>query len=255
MRLNVGLPKIFWAEAVNSIVYLINRSSCSAINFKVLDEVWTRRPVDYSNLRIFGCPAYMHVPGDERTKLNAKSKKCVFLGYPKCVKGYMLWDPESKKTVISRDFVFDEADMLKKEENEQTLTKERAEESTIMVEFKKKHTSTTSQTQDKEEHQKEPYSIAAGRERRTIRAPKRYKDMVSFALFTDGETPSSFEEAVRSTDSDKWSAAMAEEMESLRKNQIWELVELPKGKVAIGSKWVYRKNEAITAIDGEKFKA
>ena len=54
------------------------------------------------------------VPGDERTKLDAKSKKCVFLGYPKRVKGYMLWDPESKKNVISRDIVFDEANMLKK---------------------------------------------------------------------------------------------------------------------------------------------
>ena len=57
----------------------------------------------------------MPIPSDERTKLDAKSKKSIFLGYPKGANGYMLWDPESKKKVISRDVVFDEASMLKKE--------------------------------------------------------------------------------------------------------------------------------------------
>ena len=41
MRLKAGLPKIFWAEAINTVVYLINRSPCSVINFKVPKEVWT----------------------------------------------------------------------------------------------------------------------------------------------------------------------------------------------------------------------
>ena len=49
--------------------------------------------------------------------------------------------------------------------------------------------------------------------------------------------------------------AMEEEMQSLHKNQTWELVELPKGKRAIGCKWVYRKKEAISEKEGEKFKA
>ena len=122
--------------------------------------------------------------------------------------------------------------MLKKEDNEQTLTEERAKKSAIQVEFKQQHTPTRSQTHDKEK----PYFIVAGREKHTVKAPKRYKYMVYFALFTGGETPSSFEESVQSADSDKWSTAMAEEMKSLRKNQTWELVELPKGNKAIGCK-------------------
>jgi hypothetical protein len=37
-----------------------------------------------------------------------------------------------------------------------------------------------------------------------------------------------------------WYDAMKEDMESMAKNQVWDLVDLPKGAVAIGCKWVYK---------------
>ncbi|GMJ01283.1 hypothetical protein HRI_003797500 [Hibiscus trionum] len=85
LRLNTGLPKNFWAEAVSMTCYLINRSPRASLGGKVAEEVWTGNVVDFSHLRNFGCPAYMHVPGDERSKLDAKSKKRIFLGYKKGV--------------------------------------------------------------------------------------------------------------------------------------------------------------------------
>ncbi|KAK3025021.1 hypothetical protein RJ639_044630 [Escallonia herrerae] len=45
-------------------------------------------------------------------QLDPKSKECIFLGYEEGVKGYRLWDPVAKKRVISRDVVFNEAQML-----------------------------------------------------------------------------------------------------------------------------------------------
>ena len=60
----------------------------------------------------------MHVQSGERSKLDSKSRKCVFLGFEKGVKGYRLWDPILKKTVTSRDVIFDEAFMLKQNEAE-----------------------------------------------------------------------------------------------------------------------------------------
>jgi hypothetical protein len=113
LRLNAGLAKIFWADAVSMACYLINRSPRAALDGKVAEEVWTGNEVDYSGLRVFGCPAYVHIPSEERSKLDPKSRQCIFLGYGKGVKGYKFWDPTANKAVISRDVVFDENSMLK----------------------------------------------------------------------------------------------------------------------------------------------
>lgn len=43
--------------------------------------------------------------------------------------------------------------------------------------------------------------------------------MVAFALITDSGDPTSYQDAIQSEDNDKWAIAMAEEMESLQKNQ------------------------------------
>ena len=92
--------------------YLINRSPRAALDGKVVEEVWTGSPVDYSHLRVFGCPAYVHIPNEEISKLDAKSRQCIFLGYQKGVKGFKLWDLKANKVVISRDVVFYEKPMF-----------------------------------------------------------------------------------------------------------------------------------------------
>ena len=59
------------------------------------------------NLKVFGCIAYAHVIQD---KLQTRALTCVFIGYPKEVKGHKLWCLESsqKKIIISHDVVFNE---------------------------------------------------------------------------------------------------------------------------------------------------
>ncbi|KAL6322655.1 hypothetical protein AAG906_015341 [Vitis piasezkii] len=59
-------------------------------------EVWSGTLASYSNLNIFGCPAYAHV---DNGKLEARSIKCVFISYKSGVKGYKLWCPETKKVI------------------------------------------------------------------------------------------------------------------------------------------------------------
>ena len=85
MRIDAGLSKQFWAEAVNTAAYLVNRSSSTAIDFKTPQEVWSGKSSNYSDLKIFGYPAYAHV-----SELEPRAMKCIFLGYATGVKRYRL---------------------------------------------------------------------------------------------------------------------------------------------------------------------
>uniref|UniRef100_A0A803QL95 Integrase catalytic domain-containing protein n=1 Tax=Cannabis sativa TaxID=3483 RepID=A0A803QL95_CANSA len=87
MLLSVGLSKGFQGEAVITDAYLINRCPSSAINLKTPDEVWSGKPPDLTNLRVFGCAVYAH---QSIKKLEPRAIKGVFLGYPKGVRGYRI---------------------------------------------------------------------------------------------------------------------------------------------------------------------
>ena len=88
---------------------LINRSSSTSIEKKTPHEVWSSIPTNYSELKIFRCPAYAHV---NNGKLEPRSLKRIFLGFKAAIEGYKLWCPELKKVIISRDVIFHEIAML-----------------------------------------------------------------------------------------------------------------------------------------------
>ena len=46
---------------------------------------------------------------------------------------------------------------------------------------------------------------------------------------------------IKVQDAQYWLEAMREEIESIEKNRVWQLVDLPKDRKAIGCKWVLRK--------------
>ncbi|VFQ69856.1 unnamed protein product, partial [Cuscuta campestris] len=53
----------------------------------------------------------MHVPKEQRLKLDFKTSPCVFVGYGDEEFGYRLYDPAKKRVVRSRDVVFYEHEM------------------------------------------------------------------------------------------------------------------------------------------------
>ena len=73
------MPHSFWADAVSTIVYLINRCPTTGIHALTPKEIWCGKKPGLSNLRIFGCICYVHVPSEVRSKLDAKYEKCILL--------------------------------------------------------------------------------------------------------------------------------------------------------------------------------
>ena len=104
MRLHPGLPLQMWAEAINTAIYMINRGPSNPLGCGILEEAWNGKKVSYCFLKTFSCEAFAHVDFENRTKLEAKSKKCIFVGYGIDEFGYRLWDFENLE-IVRRDVI------------------------------------------------------------------------------------------------------------------------------------------------------
>ncbi|RVW66685.1 Retrovirus-related Pol polyprotein from transposon TNT 1-94 [Vitis vinifera] len=102
------VPKNFWPEAVNWTAHVLNRSPTLAVKGVTPEEAWSGVKPNVDYFRVFGCIGHVHVPDNKRKKLDDKSFQCVLLGVSEESKAYRLYDPVSKKIVVSRDVVFEE---------------------------------------------------------------------------------------------------------------------------------------------------
>lgn len=90
MLSTASLEQKFWAEAVSIACHLVNHSPTVSLQYKTPEEVWSKKPADYSYLRTFGCDAYVWVPKEQITILDARSKNYIFLSYADGTKRYRL---------------------------------------------------------------------------------------------------------------------------------------------------------------------
>lgn len=274
-----GLGKKFWAEAASTACYLVNRSPHSSLDGKIPEEVWSGNQVEYSNLKIFGCLAYVHVTDG---KLDPRAKKCIFIGYPSGVKGYRLWcpDPNSKRIIISRDVTFNENAFLSSGRESVVSSTDAGNQvdASKKVDFEiqsdipKPAQTSSADTQSScvpvstdvfTDPQQQDYTIARDRPRREIRKPIRFDDeshFVAYALTVAQEIngdlePRNYAEAISCGESEKWLSAMQEEVDSLHKNNTWDLVKLPKDKRAISCKWIYKLKDGISGVENARYKA
>jgi len=247
MLADAELPPVFWAEALSTAVYLRNRSPTKALKDITPYEAWTGEKPNVEHLRTFGCTAYAHVPKDERKKLDSKAKRCILLGYGADTKGYRLYDPEKRRVFYSRDVVFceEKEDEIKEEPKVEQEVKEEDEEE-CLVEFDCH--SGESETTDEKDAQ--PQLRRSTRDRRP---PDYYGEWVTVAN-AEMREPKTAKDALACDDKVKWREAMNKELESLKQNKVWDLVELPKDRKPVGSKWVFKLK---TDADGnvERYKA
>ena len=69
---------------------------------------------EVSHLKIFGCPVYVHILKEKRTKLDTSEKKGIFVGYCEVSKALKIYIPRFHHMEINRDVTFDEEAALKR---------------------------------------------------------------------------------------------------------------------------------------------
>nr|GLL25232.1 uncharacterized protein LOC109182622 [Ipomoea trifida] len=105
LRFQANLPEQFWGECVLHAAYIINRLPSAAIDNHIPYQILIKKAPQYGHLRVFGCLAYATTVGP-KSKLDARAKKCIFLGYTNGTKGYKVYDLITKELFVSRDVAF-----------------------------------------------------------------------------------------------------------------------------------------------------
>ncbi|GAU44223.1 hypothetical protein TSUD_399870 [Trifolium subterraneum] len=269
-----NVPKRFWPEAVVWATYVINRSPTLSVNDMTPEEAWSSTKPLVSHFKVFGCIGYVHIPDTQRKKLDPKGIKCVLLGVSEESKAYKLYDPLQKKIIISKDVVFDESNGWNWDEKAKTQSPQ------VIEETISEHSGqgiTVEDDQQREEHtpidenEYEENYEDNGDVNTTIRQlpPRARKPpgwvqdyvtniedndieaMQNLVVFRDDSDPHNYEEASKMT---VWRKAMDQEIESIERNNPWELVFLPKEAKRIGVKWIF-KTKYNENGEVEKYKA
>jgi len=118
MLFQANMPKSFWAEAMATAAYLINRLPSESINNAIPYELWYEKPFGLKHLKLlkpFGCKVNNFIPEERRpalSKYNTRSTFGSFVGYHSST-SYKIWDFERKCFVITHSLNFEETEFPK----------------------------------------------------------------------------------------------------------------------------------------------
>ncbi|KAG7557256.1 Reverse transcriptase RNA-dependent DNA polymerase [Arabidopsis suecica] len=227
------------AERKNRTIMNANRSPTAAVENMTPEEAWSGSKPVVEYFRVFGCIGYVHIPDQKRRKLDDKSKKCIFLG----VKEKLLdcgdeedqnAEKETSPTPANGNSPLPQSPALSGGSTPTTPSTSPAPLSPSLI---------SSSSSD----ERRIVAVAGSRPRRK---PGYLADYVTgeeeeveenlsvmlLMMMTESD-PVRFDEAVNVA---VWKEAMEREIESIEKNNTWELTTLPEGFSPIGVKWVYK---------------
>ncbi|GJY68995.1 zinc finger, CCHC-type containing protein [Tanacetum coccineum] len=206
MMSQTTLLKSFWNYALESAARILNMVPTKKVEKKPY-EVWCGQAPKMSYLKVWGCESLVKRDAlTKPSKLKPRSIKCIFVGYPK------------EKMEASKSLK--DIEIIQKEN---------------------KHPSKNTSLHHNEGNQEidEPQSdiVPIRRSTRTRHAPDQiclYIDDGEYEL-EDLNEPANYKAALLDPESDKWLDAMNVELQSMKNNDVWDLVDLPP------SKWLFKK--------------
>ncbi|KAH9716703.1 hypothetical protein KPL71_021554 [Citrus sinensis] len=251
-----ALPKYFWAEAVNTACYVLNRVLIRPHLNKILYELWKDRKPNIGYFKVFGCKFFILNTKDNLGKFDPKSDVGIFLGYSNSSKTYRVYNkrtlvmeesmhvtfdesnPSSEKKGVVNDDADGELQEESSKENQENAPQEnqedRQEEQTNMEQQEG-----ISQTLPKEWRyvSSHPKDLILGDPSRGITTRSSLRNTCEHAAFISQIEPKSFVDA---ENDGSWIMTMQEELNQFERNKVWELVPKPEHQSIIGTKWVFR---------------
>lgn len=263
-----NLTPRLWAEAVDTAVYVLNRSGPTPVDKKTPYELWfgKRAPIDH--LKIFGTECYVHVPSQLRRKLDKKSIKGTLVGYHGDRDGYRVL-VNFNEIKISKDVIFQGEQPLHESFVKRKISVPRPLNDADSTPVTKEEINDVQDEKSKQEEIQlnDPIGHLLKRQlrnRSNLKKSKWYNDYYTEEKENESDNdvaeiniattePNDYNEAMKHEDSAQWKRAMSEEIQSINENNVWKLVDLPKEKKVIKSRWVFRvKNKADGSIDKHK---
>ncbi|GJR48129.1 retrotransposon protein, putative, ty1-copia subclass [Tanacetum coccineum] len=231
--------------ALESATRILNMVPTNKVD-KTPYELWYRKVPNLSYLKVWGCEAL--VKRDTPDKLEQRSVKCIFIGYPKETMGYYFYFPPENKIVVARYAEFFEKNLITQEVSGRAMDLEEIQDEDTSP---SENTSEIPMAVEGFEPPQPPQEemIPIRRSERTHRAPNHLCLNVEVEEHSLGDLnePTSYKAAMLDSESNKWIDAMNAEIQSMMDNMVWVLVDLPPGCKTVGSKWLFKKK---TDMDG-----
>ncbi|GJS53857.1 putative RNA-directed DNA polymerase [Tanacetum coccineum] len=227
------LPLSFWDYALESATRILNMVPTKKVD-KTPYEMWYGKVPNLSYLKVWGCEAL--VKRDTPDKLEQRSVKCIFIGYPKETMGYYFYFPPENKIVVARYAEFFEKRLINQEISGRAVDLEeiQEQEDTSPSEI------TSNIPQEVEGFGPPPQEeeIPIRRSERTRRVPNCLCLNVEVKEHSLGDLnePTSYKAAMLDAKSNKWIDAMNAEIQSMMDNKVWVMVDLPPGYKTVGTK-------------------
>ncbi|KAH9769987.1 Integrase catalytic domain-containing protein [Citrus sinensis] len=246
-----SLPKYFWAEAVNTACYVLNRVLIRPNLNKTAYEFWKDKKLNIGYFKVFGCKCFILNTKDNLGKFDPKFDVGIFLGYSNSSKAYRIYNKRTLVVEESMHVTFDESNPSSTEKVvvNNDAVEELQKESSIDNQKDASHGNQDEQHEETNVEQNEgisqslpkewryvsshPKDVILGDPSRGVTTRSSLRNTCEHNAFISQIEPKSF---VNAENDESWIMAMQEELNQIERNNVWELVPKPEHQSVIGGR-------------------
>ena len=232
----------FWPEVIQTAVYLKNRTLANTYEKKTPYEIMMGEKPDIRNLKLYGSKVFVRVPEiKRRSKWDRKADLGVLVGYENV--GYRVLI--NNRVIVAKHIhaIEESVNLVGFNENEE-VNEVKTIENEINQNIELNEINEDNESKDDVPSTSNDNLKVVRRSERKKSPVNRYGNPVTnyvYVNYVSADNPESYNDAISSRESEKWREAMNKEIECLKKNDTWNLVEKPKDKKILDLKWVYTK--------------